>query len=158
LRWPLAPHRATILYLALSTMTSTGASDRLQIVGDSRKGKSTGSDHHLDHTRYYNLACVVRRSNLGWPPATHWTTISYLALSTTTSTSASDRLYCVWDSRKGKSTGSDHHLAHTRYYNLVCVARRSNLRWPQAPHWATILYLALSTITSTAASDRLYFV
>jgi hypothetical protein len=42
----------------------------------SSQGKSAGSDHRLSHKRYYDLVCVVRRSNLGWPPAPHWVTIS----------------------------------------------------------------------------------
>jgi hypothetical protein len=48
-------------------------------------------------------------------------TISCVALCPSASSAASDQLYFVWDSRKGKSTGSDHHLTYKRYYNLVCL-------------------------------------
>ncbi len=34
---------------------------------------------------------------------------------------------------------------------------RSNLSWPPAPHWDTILCVALSTSKPSAASDELYF-
>jgi hypothetical protein len=150
------PHWTTISYLALSTSASTAAGDRLYFVWGGNKGKLTGSDHHLVYKRYYILVCVLRRSNLGRPPAPHWTTISYLALSTSTSTTASDRLYFVWDGNKGKSTGSDHPLVYKRYYNLVCVLRRSNLGLSPAPHWATMSCVVLSTSASTAASDQLF--
>jgi len=134
LGWAPAPHWATISCVALSTSLSTGASDQLYFVWDSSKGKSTGSDRILAHKPYYELICSLRRSNLGWSPASHWATISYVALSTCSSTGASEQLYFVWDSSKGKSTGSDHLLAHKRYYNLLCVLRRSNLGWSPAPH------------------------
>jgi len=75
---------------------------------------------------------------LGLPPKLHWATISCLALFFTASTScpsaASNEIYFVWDSSKGKSTGSDHHLTYKRYYNLVCVLKRSNLGWPRPPY------------------------
>jgi hypothetical protein len=90
-----------------------------------------------------NLVCILRRSNLGWLPATLWATISCERLTTAASTAASDQLYFVWDSSKGKSTGSDHSLAYKRYYNVVCVLRRSNLGRPQAPLWATISCVAM---------------
>jgi len=83
---------------------------------------------------------------LGWSPTPHWATISCVALSTSASTAARDQLYFVRVGSKGKSSGSD-----DQYYNLVCVLRRSNLGWPPAPHWAIILYVALSTSASTAA-------
>jgi hypothetical protein len=67
-------------------------------------------------------------------------------------------LYYVWNRTNSKSTGSDHHLAYKRYYNLVFVLSRSNLGLTPAPHWATILYLEPSTSASSAASDQLYFV
>jgi hypothetical protein len=59
-------------------------------------------------------------------------------LSTTDSTAASDHFYFVWDSSKGKLTGSDHQLLYGHQHNLICVLRRPNLGWPPAPHWATI--------------------
>jgi hypothetical protein len=150
------PHLTTISYVALSTSASTAACDRLYFVWDRSKGKSTGSDHHLMYGGHDNIVCVLRRSNLGLAPPPHWTTISYLALSTSTSTTASDRLYFVWDGNKGKSTGSDHPLFYKRYYNLVCVLRRSNLGLSPAPHWATMSCVVLSTSASTAASDQLF--
>jgi hypothetical protein len=42
--------------------------------------------------------------------------------------------------------------------NPVCVLRRSNLIWPQPPHWATISCVALSTSASFGASDQITFV
>jgi hypothetical protein len=123
---PPAPHLATISYAALSTSTSTGATDQIYFVWDSSKGKSTGSHHLLTYNRYYNLVCVVTRSNFGWPPAPHWATISYVALFTLTSTGATDHMYFDWDGGKGKSAGSHHLLTYNRYYNLVCVLTRSN--------------------------------
>jgi len=157
LGWPPAPHWVTISCVALSTTSSTTASDQIYFVWDSSKGKSTGSDLIPAYKRYYNLVCVLRRSNLGWPPAPHWATISYVALSTTSWTTASDQFNFVWDGSKGKSTGSDRLLTYKRYYNLVCVLRWSNLGWPPAPHWATIAYVALSATSWTGASDQLYF-
>jgi len=44
----------------------------------------------------------------------------------TASTAASDQIYFVWDSIKGKLTGSDHLLAYGRHDNLVFVLERSN--------------------------------
>ena len=146
LGWPLAPHWATISHVRLPIYAPTTASDQLYFVWDSSKGKTTGSDHCLSYKRYYNLICVVMRSNLlGWPPAApHWATITYVALSIYAPSAASDQLYFVWDSSKGKSTGSDHCLSYKRYYNLTCVVMRSNLGWPPAPHWATITCVTLS--------------
>jgi hypothetical protein len=129
LAWLTAPHWATISCVSLSTSASTGASDQLNFVWDSSKGKSTGSDQSLWSGGHHNLVCVLRRSNLGWPPAPHWATISCVALSTSASTGARDQLYFVWDSSKGKSTGSHHLLLYSLYYNLVCVLRRSNLKF-----------------------------
>jgi hypothetical protein len=129
-----SPHSATISCLTLFLFTSSAASDQLYFVWDSSKGTSTGSDHLLIYKRYYNLVCVLRRSNLSWLPSPHSATISCLALSSSTSSAASDQLYFVWDSSKGKSTGSDHLLVYKRYYNLVCVLRRSNLSWLSSPH------------------------
>jgi acid phosphatase family membrane protein YuiD len=157
LSWLPSPHSATISCLALLSFTSSTASDQLYFVWDSSKGKSTGSDHRLVYKRYYNLVCVLRRSNLGWLPSPHSATISCLTLLSFTSSAASDQLYFVWDSSKGKSTGSDHRLVY-RYYNLVCVLRRSNLSWLPSPHSATISCLTLLSFTSFAASDQLYFV
>ena len=140
--WPPPPRWATISCVAPSTSASNAASDQLCFVWDGSKGKSTGSDHLLTYKGYYNLVCVLRRSNLNLPPPPHWATISCVALSTSASTAASDQLCFVWDSSKGKSTGSDHRLACGQHHNLVCVLRRSNLGLPQAPHWATISYVA----------------
>jgi hypothetical protein len=122
------------------------------------KDRSTGSDHLLTYKRYYNLVCVMMRSSFGRPPAPLCVTISCVALSTLTSTAASDRLYFVLDGTKDRSFGSDHLLTYKRYCNLVCVMMRSSLGGPPAPLCATISCVALSTLTSTAASDRLYFV
>jgi len=158
LGWPPAPHWATTSYLALPTRASTGASEQLHLVWDSNKRKSTGSGHPLIYKRYYNLVWVRMRSNLGWSPAPHWATTSYLALPTCASTGASCPLYFVWDGSKRKSTGSDHPILLQRHYKLVCVRMRSNLGWPQAPHWATISYLALPTCASTGASEQLHLV
>ena len=58
---------------------------------------------------------------MGWSPAPHWATISCVALSTPGPTAASDPIKFVWDSSKGKSTGSDHCRAYKRYYNVICV-------------------------------------
>jgi hypothetical protein len=155
---PPAPHWASISCVALSTSAKTTASDQIYFVWHSSKGKLTGSDHHHTYQRYDNLVCVPRRSNLGQPPAPHWATKSYVELSKSASTAASDQIYFVWHSSKGTSTGSDHHHTYQRYDNLVCVPRRSNLGQPPAPHWATISYIELSTSTPTAASDQIYFV
>jgi hypothetical protein len=124
---PQPLHWAAILCVALSTSASSGASDQSYFVWDSSKRKSTGSDHLLTYNRYYNLVCVQRKSDLGWPQSPHWATISCVALSTSASSGASVRLYFVWESSKRKSTGSDHLLTYKRYYNLVCVRMRSDL-------------------------------
>jgi hypothetical protein len=105
---PPAPLWAAISYVALSTCASIAASEPLCFLWDGRKGKSTGSDHPLTCKRYYIPVCVLRRSKSGLPPAPHWATISCVALSTSSSTAASEQLCFIWDSRKGKSTGSDH--------------------------------------------------
>ena len=156
--WPPATHWATISFISLYTSASSTATGPIYFVWDSRKGKSTGSDHCLTYIRCHNLVCARMRSNLDLPPATHWATISNLSLSTSASSAATDSLYFDWDSRKGKSTGSDHHLTYIRYYNLVCVRMRSNLGWPPATHWATISYVSLSTSASSTATGPLYFV
>jgi hypothetical protein len=156
--WPPAPHWATTSYLALSTSASCGASDQIYFVRESNKLKSTGSDHLLTYLRHYDLVWVRMRSNCGWPAAPHGATISSLALSTSASTDASDQIYFVWDSSKRKSTGSDHLLTYIRHYDLECVWIRFNCWLPQAPHWATTSYLALSTSASSDASDQIYFV
>ena len=62
----------------------------------------------LEQSKNWSIHGLVR---LGLPPAPHRATISYLAMSTSLSTAASDQLYFVWDSSRGKSSGSDHHLA-----------------------------------------------
>jgi hypothetical protein len=98
------------------------------------------------------------RSNLGWPPATFWDSKSSVALSTCSSAGASDQLYFVSDSSKGKSTGSGHHLVWKGHYNLVFVQMRSNWGWPSATLLTAISYLALFTCASAGASDQLYFV
>jgi hypothetical protein len=125
---PPAPHWATISCVALSTSSSTVSRDQLYFVWDSSRVKSTGSDLLLTYKPYYNLICVLMRSNLGWSPAPHWATISCVALSSC-STAARDQLYFVWDSSKGKSTGSDYLLTYKRYYNLVCVLMRFNVEF-----------------------------
>jgi hypothetical protein len=116
-----APHWATESCLVLSASSSSTASDHLCFCWDSSKGKSTGSHRHLDYKRYYDLVCIVMRSNLVWSPAPHWATISCLVLSTSSSSAASDQLCFGWDSSKGKSTGSHRHLAYKRYYDLVSM-------------------------------------
>jgi hypothetical protein len=151
---PQAPHWAFISCVSLSTSASTAASDQLCFVLGRSKGKSTGSDHLLIYKRHYNLVCVLSRSNLDLPPAPHWDTISCFALSTSASTAARDQLCFVLNRSKGNATGLDHLLIYIRYYNVVCVLRRSNLDWPPAPHWATISCLTLSTSASSAAKDR----
>jgi hypothetical protein len=103
--WSQAPHWSTILRVALSTSSPAGASDQLKFVWDSSKCKSTGSDHLHAYNRYYNLVCLLRRSNLGLVLEPHWATILCVALSTSSPTGASDQLKFVWDSSKGKSTG-----------------------------------------------------
>jgi hypothetical protein len=123
--WPPAPRWATISCVVLSTSTSDAASEQLYFVWDISKDKSTGSDHRLPYKRYYNLVCVLRRLIWGWPPAQHWATISFVALSTSASDAVSEQIYMVWDISKGKSTGSDHLHALDTLYNLVCVLRRS---------------------------------
>jgi hypothetical protein len=73
---------------------------------------SFGSEQlDADDETHYNLVCVLRRSDFGWPPAPHWASISYVALSLSASTAARDQTNLVWDRIKGKSTGSDHRLA-----------------------------------------------
>jgi hypothetical protein len=47
----------------------------------------------------------------------------------------------VWDSSKGKSTGSDHPLAYKRYYNLVWV--------PMRPPYRNI-FVVISTLPSSS--------
>jgi hypothetical protein len=158
LGWPQAPHWATISCEALSTWASIAAGDRLWFVWGRSKSKLSGSDDLQTYKRCYNLVCVLRRSNLGWPQAPPWATISCEALSTWASTAAGDRLWFVWDRSKSKSSGSDDLLTYKRCYNFVCVLRRSNLGWQPAPPWATISCVALSTWASTAAGDRLWFV
>jgi len=158
LGWPPAQYWENISYAVMSSCASTGSSDQLNFVWDSSKGKSTWSNYRLTYKRYYNLVCVLRRYKLGWPPAPLWASISCLALSISSATGASDEVYFVWDSSKGKSTGSDHRLTYKRYYNLVCVLRRSNLGWPPVPLWASISCLALSISSATGASDQLNFV
>ena len=149
-----APHWATISYVVLSASASTAATDQIKFVWDGNKGKSSGSDHVLTLKPYYNLVCELRRSNLGWPPAPHWATILYVALSAFASSAATNQLYFVWDSSNGKSTGSDHLLTYKRYYNLVWELRRSNLGWPQATHSAIVSYVAQSTSSPSAASAQ----
>jgi hypothetical protein len=59
--YPRAPHQATIsMYIALSSLASTAASDQKCFVWDSSKGKSTGSDHCLTCKWYYNLTKEVQ--------------------------------------------------------------------------------------------------
>jgi hypothetical protein len=94
---------------------------------------------------------------VGLPPSPHSASISCVVLSTSAPTGASDQLYFVWDSSKRKSTGSRHRLTYTRYYNLVCVRRRSTMGLPPAPRSVSISCVALSTSASTGASDHLYF-
>jgi hypothetical protein len=110
------------------------------------------------YLQHFNLERVRIRSDLGWPPAPHWATFSFVALSTSASTGASDQLYVVLDSSKGKSTGSDHVLLYLQHFNLVWVQVRSDLGWPPAPHWAAFSFVALSTSASTGARGQLYFV
>jgi hypothetical protein len=156
--WPPPPHWAIISCVALSTSASSAASDQITCVWDGSKRKSTGSDHPVSWRRHNNLVCVLRRSNWGWPPAPHWDIISCVALSTSASSAASDRITCVWDGSKRKSTGSDHPVSWRRHGNPVCVLRRSNLILPPAPHWDIISCVALSTSASSAASDQITFV
>jgi hypothetical protein len=141
--------------VALSTSSPAGAIIQMKFVWDSSRGKSTGSDHLHAYNRYCNLVCVLRRSNLGLGLAPHWATILCVALSTSSPAGATVQLKFVWVSCKGKSTGSDHLHAYNRYYNLVCVLRRSNLGLGLEPHWATILCVALSTSSPAGASDQL---
>jgi len=117
--WSPAPHCVTISIVALCTSASSVAVHQLYFVRDSSKGKSTASDHRLSNKRYYNLVWVLRRSNLWWPPAPHWVTISSVALRTSASYAARDQSYFVWRKWKGKSTASDFCPTHKRYYNLL---------------------------------------
>jgi hypothetical protein len=158
LGWPPAPLSAANTYPSLATSASSAASAQIYFVWDSSKGKSTGSDHLLTYKRYYNLVWELRRSNLGWPQATHSAIVSYVAQSTSSTSTASAQLYFVWGSRKGKSTGSDHLLTYKRYYNLVWELRRSNLGLPQATKSAAESYPSLATSSSSAASAQIYFV
>jgi hypothetical protein len=155
LGWSQAPHWATILCVALSTSSQAGASDQLKFVWGSSTGKSTGSDHLHAYNRYYNLVCVLMWSNLGLGLEPHWATILRVALSTSSPAGASVQMKFVWGSSKRKSTSSDHQLAYNRHDNLVCVLMWSNLGLGLAPHWATILCVALSTSSPTGASDQL---
>jgi len=61
-------------------------------------------------TKSERYRTAIMRTNLGWPPAPHWPTLSCVALSVLASTAASDQLYFVWDTSRGKSAASDHHL------------------------------------------------
>jgi len=162
LGWPPTLHWVTISCLALSSTAPSAASYVIYFVWDSSKGKSTGSDLHFTYKRYYNLVCVLKQSNLGWPPTLHWATISCLPLSTSCPSTASKEIYFVCDSSKGKSegksTGSDHHFTYKRYYNLVCVLKQSNMGWPPTLHWATISCLPLFTSCPSTASKEIYFV
>jgi hypothetical protein len=105
LGWSSAPHWATISHVTQPTSASTGASDQFYFVWDTSIDKSTSSDKCRTYKRYYNVVYVLKRSNLGWPPAPHWASIKYLPLSTSASTGASDQFYFVWDTSKGKATG-----------------------------------------------------
>jgi hypothetical protein len=158
LGWSQAPHWSTILCVALSTSSPAGASDQLLFVWGISTGKSTGSDHLHAYNRYYNLVCVLMWSNLGLGLEPHWATILRVALSTSSPAGASVQMKFVWGSSKGKSTGSDHLHAYNRYYNLVCVLRRSNLGLGLRPHWSTIFCVALSKSSPTGVSDELKFV
>ena len=154
---PPSPHWDTISYKALLRCASTGPCVHLHFHWDSRKGKLSGSGLLLNHKRYCNLVYVRRSSSLSRPPAPHWATISNIALLRCASTGPCDAFHFRWDSRKGKSTGSDHLYNHKRYYNLVCVRRRSDLGRPPAPHWAATSYNALLPCASTGASAQLHF-
>jgi len=154
LAWLPPLHWASISCLAQSSFASTAARDQSYFVWERNKGKSTGSDHLLTYIRYFNLVCVMRMSNLASPPPPHCATISCLALSTSSSSAASDQCYVVWEGSKGKSTSSDHLLIRKHYCNLVCELWRSNLAWLPPLHWASISCLALSTSTPSAASDQ----
>jgi hypothetical protein len=158
LDWSPAPHCVTISIVALCTSASSVAGDQIYFVWDSSKGKSTASDHRLSNKRYYNLVSVLRRSNLDWPPSPHWVTISCVALCTSASSAASAQIYFVRDSRKGKTTASNHRFTYKRYFNLVSLTRRSNLDWPPAPHFVTMSIVALCTSASSVAVHQLYFV
>jgi hypothetical protein len=122
------------------------------------KHKSNGSGHHRTYTRYYNLLCGLEWTNLGWPPAPHWATTSYVAQSMSASSGVSEQLQFVWDDSKNKSTGSGHHRTYTRYYNLLKGLERSKLSLPPAPHWATTSYVAQSMSASSGVSEQLQFV
>jgi len=153
---PPAPQWAAILFVAMCTCASTGASNQIYFIWDRSKGKSSVTDHHFVYKCYYNLVCVVMRSNWGRPPAPQWAALLCVAMCTCSSTGASDQIYFIWDRRKGKSSGSDHPLVYKRYCNLVCVVMRSNWGWPPAPQWATILCVAMCTCG--ASGDQIYFV
>jgi hypothetical protein len=159
LGWPPAPapHWATISCVSLFIYASTAASDRLYIVCDGSKGKSTGSDQLLNYILFYNFVCQLRRSNLGRPPSPHWATISCVALSISASTVAIDRLYVIGDNNKGKSTGSFHLLNYKLHYNFVCELMRSNLGWPPSSDWAKLSSSSLFISASTGPFDDLLF-
>jgi hypothetical protein len=152
--WSPAPHCVTISIVAMCTSASSVAGDQIYFVWDSSKGKSTALDQRLSNKRYYNLVWVLRRSNLDWPPAPHCVTISCVALCTSAPYTDSIKINFVRDSSKGKSIASDHRFTYKRYYNLVSVTRRSNLWWPQAPHWVTISIVALCTSAPYTASIK----
>jgi len=141
---PPAPHWATISCVALSTSSSTVSRDQLYFVWDSSRVKSTGSDLLLTYKPYYNLICVLMRSNLGWSPAPHWATISCVALSSC-STAARDQLYLVGIVVKVNQPAQTIFLPtnDTTTSYVYWWGSMWNLGSSPAPHWVTISCVAL---------------
>jgi hypothetical protein len=136
----------------MPTCAPNAAYDQLYFVWDSiisSKRKSTGSDDHLAYGYHENYS-RSRWDNLSWSHEPNLTTISSLALSASASTRSCDQLYSVWDSSKGKSTGSGHPLAQKWLYNLVCILRRSKLQFG--------LVNSITICASAGASDQVHLV
>ena len=100
------------------------------------------------HDNPVYLVCVRMRSNLSLPPAPHRATISYLAMSTSLSTAASDQLYFVWDSSRGKSSGSAQTIISRRAVTIILfVLALVTINFPSAikkstPEMRPCLHLA----------------
>jgi hypothetical protein len=77
------------------------------------------------------MVCALR-FNLSRPPTPNRADISCVALSTSASSTASDKIKFVWDGHKSKTTGSDHRLTDNRHYNIVWVVMRYN--WASRQH------------------------
>jgi len=141
LGWPPAPHSANISYLTHRPQWQKPLLvTNCTLFGIVVKVNSTGSDYHLERRQHHNLVCVLSRTNLGLPPAPHWATISYLTPSTLASNAASDQLYFVWDSSKGKFNRlRPSSRLRTLLQLRICPEQDQLGLAASTSHWATIL-------------------